>query len=273
MKVTFYGTRGSIAVSGTEYTEFGGNTSCVLVTFDNGFIGILDAGTGIRSLGNDLIASDYKQDNTLIGFSHTHLDHIMGLLFFKPAYNPNNKFTLAIHGRNKQKMNLHDIFATQTKDEYFPVSIDKMGAQFDFWEPSVTKHTTPSGIQISGSQHNHPGNAFGYRISHNGKTLVYCTDIEHLNGIDSNVVKLSKDADLLIHDGQYTPEELKNKKGWGHSSWEQAVEVAEESGAKKLAIFHHDPEHTDEFLLKVEKNCQERFKNTFFAREGTTIGL
>jgi ribonuclease BN (tRNA processing enzyme) len=100
---------------------------------------------------------------------------------------------------------------------------------------------------------------------------VYVTDVEHINGIDPNVVKLAENADLLIHDAQYTPEELKEKKGWGHSSWEQAVEVAERSGAKKLALFHHDPEHTDNFLFRMENECRKIFDRAFLAIEGQTI--
>ena len=93
--------------------------------------------------------------------------------------------------------------------------------------------------------------------------MVYCTDVGHLGGIDPRVVALSRNADLLIHDAQYTPDELKEKRGWGHSSWEQAVEVAEQAGVKRLALFHHDPEHTDAFLLNMERECQRRFPKAF----------
>jgi len=148
-----------------------------------------------------------------------------------------------------------------------------MGAKFTFWEPHITRYADPSGIEIVASKHNHPGGACGYRIMEGEKTLVYCTDVEHGDGIDPNVVTLSRHANLLIHDAQYTPDELKEKKGWGHSSWMQAVEVAEQAEVKKLALFHHDPEHNDNFLLDMEKECQKRFPDTFLAREGTVIQL
>jgi ribonuclease BN (tRNA processing enzyme) len=166
---------------------------------------------------------------------------------------------------------LKDLFATQMQNDFFPVSLDKMGANFTFLQPDITTYEHPRGIRIVASKHSHRGDAYGYRLEEKNKTLVYCTDVEHKNGIDANVVKLSRNADLLIHDAQYTPEELKLRKGWGHSSWEQAIEVAEQAGVKKLALFHHDPEHDDSFLLNMEIECQKHFSNGFLAREGTEI--
>jgi|SRR5208283_1203207 len=274
MKVTFYGTRGSISVSEPEFSQFGGNTSCISLTFDNGRIGILDAGTGIRKLGRDILSSGIEQyDDILIGLSHTHWDHIQGFPFFKPAYDPRRHFTLAISGKGRKATNLESIFATQMQREYFPVPLSEMGASLTFWQPDVADFTTPSGINIQTARHNHPGNAYGYRLTEGATTVVYCTDVEHGNGIDLNVVNLAHNADLLIHDAQYTPEELKEKKGWGHSSWEQAIEVALQAKAKQLALFHHDPEHDDAFLIKVEKECQRLLPSAFLAREGLVITL
>jgi len=274
MKVTFYGTRGSISVPDRDFVQVGGNTSCILITFDNGRIAILDAGTGIRKLGNDLLAASHEQyDNIFIGMSHTHWDHIQGFPFFKPAYDPRRHFTIAIAGKCGHAKDLESIFAIQMQQEYFPVSLDKMGAKLTFWQPEITGYTTVRGVKIAACGHNHPGLAYGYRIEGEGKILVYCTDVEHVDGINPDVVALSKDAHLLIHDAQYTPDELKEKKGWGHSSWEQAVEVAKRAGAKKLALFHHDPEHTDAFLLNMERECQEHFSGAFLAREGVEIEI
>ena len=274
MKVKFYGTRGSIPVSERDYIEFGGNTSCVLVELSSGRIGILDAGTGIRRLGNELLANRYEQeDGIFIILSHTHWDHIQGFPFFGPAYIPGNKFTLAITGKSQGAKSLNDIFATQMQDEFFPVPLDALGAEIEFWEPELTNYTSPYGVMAHAVKHQHPGGAYGYRIEEAGKVLVYCTDIEHGDTIDPAVVNLSRDADLLIHDAQYTPEELAQKKGWGHSSWLQAVEVAEQAGVKRLALFHHDPEHRDDFLLNIERQSQERFPGSFMAREGQEIIL
>jgi phosphoribosyl 1,2-cyclic phosphodiesterase len=274
MKVTFYGTRGSFPVTGKEFSEFGGNTACVLITFENGRIAILDAGTGIRKLGNDFGARSIEQyDNIFIGLSHTHWDHIQGFPFFQPAYDPKRHFTIAIYGKGRQLNSLETIFEAQMQRDYFPVPLDKMGATLTFWQPDLSCYTSPSGIHIISHGHNHPGGAYTYRITEGHKTLVYCTDIEHGEEIDTRIVSIARNADLLIHDAQYSSDELKEKKGWGHSSWQQAIEVAEKAGAKRLAFFHHDPSHDDAFLSSAEKECQARFAGSFFAREGREIDI
>ena len=123
-------------------------------------------------------------------------------------------------------------------------------------------------------KHNHPGGAYSYRLQDKeGKVVVFCTDIEHGDEIDQNIVELARDADLLIHEGQYTPDELPRYKGWGHSSWEQAVAVAEQANVSQLVITHHDPDHDDDFLNDVEKQVQQRFPNAVLAREKMEIIL
>ena len=274
MKVTFYGTRGTMPVADLNYTRFGGNTACILVAFSTGRVAILDAGTGIRKLGNDLLRSSHEQfGNISIILSHTHWDHIQGFPYFELAYDPRRNFTISICGKGRMGKDLKSIFSTQMQNDFFPVSLEEMGAKFTFLQPDITTYEHPSGIKLEASKHSHRGDAYGYRIEEGGKTLVYCTDVEHKDGIDPNVVALSKNADLLIHDAQYTPDELKVKRGWGHSSWEQAIEVAERAGVKKLALFHHDPEHNDTFLSNMEIECRKRFADLFLAREGDEITL
>ena len=274
MRVAFYGTRGSVPVSEGEFVRVGGNTPCVLLTFRSGRIAILDAGTGIRRLGQDLLEERLEQyDNILVALSHTHWDHIQGFPFFRLAYDPRRHFTIAICGKGSHGEMLENLFGIQMQQDFFPTPLGKMGAEMTFWSPDVTPYTTPDGITVLAAKLNHPGDSYGYRFEEAGKTLVYCTDVEHTDGIDPGVVALARDADLLIHDAQYTPEELHKKKGWGHSSWEQAVEVVRQAGVKRLALFHHDPEHTDSFLLRLEKECQERFPEAFLAREGTQVRL
>jgi len=260
-------------VAESDYVRVGGNTSCILITFNNGRIAILDAGTGIRKLGHDFAARSVEQyDGIFIGLSHTHWDHIQGFPFFEPAYDPRRHFTVSIYREGRNTSHLENVFATQMQRDYFPVPLDKMGATVLFWQTNLPDFTAPSGIKVIASKHSHPGDAYGYRITEGKTTLVYCTDVEHVGGIDPAVVGLARNADLLIHDAQYTPEELKkDKKGWGHSSWEQAVEVAVQAGVKKLALFHHDPEHNDAFLLNIERECQRLFSEAFLAREGIEI--
>ena len=274
MKVKFYGTRGSISVSGKEFVEFGGDTSCVAVRFDNGRVAVFDAGTGIRRLGKDLTDQEHGQtDNMFIILSHTHWDHIQGFPFFRPAYDSRRQLTLGIPGWCDQGRSLQEIFADQMQSDFFPVALDKMGAKIRFWQPDLTEYTSPFGITITASRHPHPGCASTYRLTDGDKTLVYCTDVEHGDQIDPGVVKISRGADLLIHDAQYTPEELPQKRGWGHSTWEQAAEVAERAGVKRLALFHHDPEHDDEFIRGIEKKCRDRFPASFAARDGMEVEI
>lgn len=269
MKIKFYGTRGSTPVSGPEYSEFGGNTTCVRLTLGNGAEVLLDAGSGARKLGQDLLDEGKKPPVLAIVLSHTHWDHIQGFPFFAPAYIPGNKIIIGICGRDRiGKGDLRSIFAAQMQDDFFPVPLDKMGAEFEFLQPDADSATGPLGNTVKFIKHNHPGGAYSYRIEADGKSLVYSTDVEHGDALDERLIRFADGADALIHDGQYTSEELAVKKGWGHSSWEQAVEAAERAGVGSLFITHHDPEHDDAFLRKVEEDARARFAEACLARDG-----
>jgi len=278
MKLKFYGTRGSIPVCDVGFQQFGGNTTCFQLTLrDSNRIAIIDAGTGLRNLGRDLRAIGHQQEQIFIGFTHFHWDHIQGFPFFGPAYNPQQRITILAPDPDQTIDDLREIFEVPMQAQYFPVQLDRMGAQFEFLKVTdASKHFT--GIKnvetiVTGQRHNHPGGAYGFRIEREGKVLVICTDIEHGEEIDPKVVELSRGADLLVHDAQYTAEELGTHRGWGHSSYDQAMEVAELAGVKHLAMTHHDPDHDDEFLLRMEKLCQRRFPNSQLAREGMEIVL
>jgi len=274
MKAKFYGVRGSIPISNPEFQEFGGNTTCVLVEGPERTV-IFDAGTGIRDLGKELVQdpSIGTDRACFLAFSHFHWDHIQGLPFFAPAYDPRRRFSIYAMGRERYGKDIKSIFAGQMQQDYFPVPLDGMGAQIDF-------HKTPEDYLSMNKasayvvKHRHPGDAYSYRIEdQDGKVIVFCTDIEHGEQIDDRIVELAKGADLLIHEGHYTPEELPRYRGWGHSSWEQAIEVAERAEVKKLVITHHDPDHDDAFLREVEKQCQMRFPKAILAREKMEIEL
>src|ERR1700757_4998762 len=258
MRLKFYGTRGSIPVCDASFQQFGGNTTCLQITFtDTNRIAIIDAGTGLRNLGRDLRAIGHKQEQILIGFTHFHWDHIQGFPFFGPAYDPSQKITVLTIGRGQTITNLREIFEVQMQSQYFPVQLNHMGARFEFLQiADATKHFTAGGnveTVVTALRHNHPGGAYTFRIERRGKVLVVCTDVEHLEEMDPQLVELARGADLLVHDAQFTAEELKSKRGWGHSSFDQAMEFAEMAGAKRLVMTHHDPEHDDEFLLRMEK--------------------
>ena len=271
MKIKFYGTRGSIPVPEKDFMEFGGNTACLLITFDSGHRTVFDAGSGIRKLGKDLIGVTLTQDRLFIVLSHTHWDHIQGIPFFAPAFCPHYPLTFVINRRSHLQQNLSNIISDQMRYEYFPVGVKEMQADIQFWDFEHDVYEAGWGGRFENCPLNHPGTAYGYRCENKGKVVVYCTDVEHSDGIDANVVHLARNADLLIHDAQYTPDELLTRKGWGHSSWEQAVEVALRADVKRLALFHHDPEHDDAFLHRMEQQCQQIFPNSFFARESMEV--
>ena len=278
MKLKFYGTRGSIPICDAGFQKFGGNTTCLQITFvDMNRVVVIDAGTGLRNLGKDLRAIGHKQEQIVIGFTHFHWDHIQGFPFFTPAYDRDQKITLLTIGRDQTVTNLREIFEVQMQAEYFPVQLDHMGANFEFLQiADATRHFTNYSdvpITVTAQKHQHPGGAYSFRIERNGKVLVICTDVEHGQDIDLRLVELARGADLLVHDAQYTAEELQNRRGWGHSSFDQAMQVAEMAGVKRLALTHHDPEHYDDFLERIEKLCQERFRNTVLARERMEISI
>ena len=272
MKIKFYGTRGSIPICSEDFLVFGGNTTSIKITRENGKISILDAGTGIRNLGKDLVNSGFEQNELFIGFTHFHWDHIQGFPFFDPAYNPNNVINILAMGKNRKIDDLEGIFEGQMKEEYFPVPLKGMGATFNFVQMHQNKWINDDAI-ISVIKQNHPGGSYGYRMDDNGKSVVICTDIEHGDAVLPEIIEFCKGADLLVHEAQYTREELVNHRGWGHSSYDQAIEVAERAEVKQLVITHHDPEHDDAFLTRVEKECQLRFADCILARENMEIEI
>ena len=271
MKVKFYGTRGSIPVAEKNFMTYGGNTACILVTFDNGIRTILDAGSGLRKLGEELIKTPLTQERLPIILSHTHWDHIQGFPFFRPAYQANFNIVVYMSNRNHLARNLEEIFSKQMLYEYFPVGMEVMKAKLNFLELEQDSSTTDWGAVVSVCPQNHPGSSYGYRFEYKGKILVYCTDIEHGETLDEKIINLAQDADLLIHDAHYTPEELPSRKGWGHSSWLQAVEVAKRAHVKRLALFHHNPDYDDDFLGVQENRCRQILPNACFARESMEI--
>src|SRR5258705_9575883 len=228
---------------------------------DTSEIAISDAGTGVRNLGRDLRAIGEKQEQTRMAFTQFHWDHIQGFPFFATPYDPKQKTTLLTLGRDQTITDLREIFEVQMQAEYFPVQLDHMGANFEFLQMAdASNHFT--GINnvetvVTAQRHNHPGGAYSFRIERNGKVLVVCTDVEHGEQIDPRLVELARGADLLVHDAQYTAEVLQKRRGSGHSSFDQAMQLAEMAGVKRLARRHHDLDHDAEFLERIEKLCQE----------------
>lgn len=273
VSITFFGTRGSIPVCGPEVAEFGGNTTCIaFLRKKSNRISIMDAGTGIRNLGKHINKNYPDQHDLNITFSHFHWDHIQGFPFFDPAYNPKMTIDIQVFGKAMPEAELRSIFSRQMMEEYFPVPLDNMGAHFNFIG-SPDREAFGDGVVIECIEQNHPGGSFGFRVEVDGVVFVICTDHEHGAEIEEKYIDFCRDADLLIHDAQYTKEELERHKGWGHSSYDQCIELAQRAGVKRLVLTHHDPDHDDAFLLKMEAYCRARFPNSQLAREGMTIEL
>jgi phosphoribosyl 1,2-cyclic phosphodiesterase len=273
MKIRFWGVRGSIPVPGPSTARVGGNTPCVEVqTLDREVI-ILDAGTGLRLLGLDLCQRSLERILVVLLFSHTHWDHIQGLPFFLPARERHNR--MVILGEHRVDRRLETVLAGQMVDAYLPFTLDDLQADLLIKEASDgEKIVVGNSTTILPRRLPHPGGVFGYRITCGGKSVVYASDVNHpLGGLDPTLLELSQNADLLIHDAQFTPEEKIERAGWGHSTWVEAIQVAQQARVPRVALFHHDPMHTDEELEELERQAQALFPAAFLAREGMAVTL
>ncbi len=272
MQVKFWGVRGSIPVPEADKLKVGGNTSCVEVLTDSGKRLILDAGTGIRAVGHAVsqeLQKGVNQDIILL-LSHTHWDHIQGLTFFTPLFN--QAATIRIYGPARANRKLEQLISGQMEYDYWPIKLSQLPCNLKFFELKEGIYTFDDGLKITSKRHIHPGGAFGYRIEAEGKTVVYCTDTEHFqNQVDKRVVELSADADVLIHDSQYMDNEMEFKLGWGHSSWQQCVQVANEARVKTLVLFHHDPMRTDDACVEIENQAKAARAGTLLSREGMVL--
>jgi phosphoribosyl 1,2-cyclic phosphodiesterase len=272
--VTFWGVRGSIASPGDSTAKVGGNTSCVEVRCGDKRI-ILDAGTGLRALGQELCASADVSD-VLILLSHYHWDHIQGLPFFVPIYMP--QAAIEIVGGTLGEGNVRDALQSQMRSPSFPVDLRELPSTLRTREMRSGERMLRGDIQIRAQKLNHPGGVFGYRIEFDGTSVVYATDTEHYACVDPAMIALAEGADLLIYDAQYTPAEYAgehgpSKVGWGHSTYVAGCEIARRAGVKQLALFHHDPMRSDDAIVALEREAQKQFAPTFAAREGASVKL
>lgn len=273
MYIKFWGVRGSIASPGPETASIGGNTSCVEVVCGNERI-ILDAGTGLRALGNKMMMEGALSATMLL--SHQHWDHIQGIPFFVPAYVPASK--IRIFGGANGVMSLKETLAHQMTAPVFPVRLDELGAQIELTELKNHEVFHVGDAKIRCLKVNHPGGCFAYRIDFDGRSVVYATDTEHYACIDPALKKLAEGADVLIYDSQYTPEEYRgetgpSKVGWGHSTYVEGAELARAAGVGQYLLFHHDPSRTDAKVRDLEKRAQALFPASSAAREGLEIEM
>lgn len=262
LKVRFWGVRGSISCSGAEYARYGGNTSCLEVT-GGGRRLIFDAGTGIRPLGLEL--SRQPKVDIDIYFTHTHLDHISGLTFFSPLFGKENSVRLWA-GHLEAPYRLKQVVSKLMQAPLYPVSMEVFQARVEFREFRSGDTLACGDIAVSTAPLNHPNGATGYRVEFRGKSICYITDTEHRGGApDQTIVGLCRDADIMIYDSSYTDAEYPRYRGWGHSTWQEGMRVADAAGVGTLVVFHHDPSHDDAFMDAVARDVA-------VARPGTTPG-
>lgn len=267
----FWGVRGTIACPGGQYARYGGNTSCIEVRCGD-YHFILDAGTGLRPLGDRLVETGEPVDLDLY-LTHTHLDHIAGLPFFPPLFKKGNRIRIRCGHLYDSEESLRDVIVRMTAAPLFPVPLEAFAAHLEFDEFRCGETLEPApGVVVRTAPLNHPNGATGYRIEHDGRAACYVTDCEHVEGrLDETVLALIRDADLFIYDSTYTEDEYPRFRGWGHSTWQEGVRLAEEAGVKQFVIFHHAPEHTDDDMDAIADEARVAFANSIVAREGMIL--
>lgn len=271
MTLRFRGVRGSIPTPGPGTVRYGGNTPCIELRCGDGLV-ILDAGSGIRDLGTDLAQRGPVDADILL--THTHFDHIMGLPFFAPAYSSGNRFRMHA-GHLEEGKRLKDVLCTMMMAPLFPIPMDVMAADKSFVDFGVgAAFDLGCGARVKTCRLNHPNGATGYRVEYGGRSVCYITDTEHREGgRDRAILDLIAGADVFIYDATYTAEEYPAKRGWGHSTWQEGADLAEEAGVGVYYLFHHDPSHDDEAMAAIERAAKDRLSNAEAAREGVTVTL
>lgn len=289
--VKFWGTRGSIPTPGHKTRRYGGNTSCVEIRM-GGTLFICDGGTGLRELGVDLMQRTDRVEAHLV-FSHTHWDHIQGFPFFAPAYAASSALRVYDVLPNDERIK-RLLQGQMSSEEYFPVHFHQLGSEIRF-ENLGGADKTIEGVTVRHYEQTHPGRSFAYSFEKGGKRVVYATDNEldlilqnadeaardpeALRRIPNDFVRFVADADLLIADGQYTDDEYPQKVGWGHTRATTLVDLAAQARVRQLAVYHHDPMHSDELIDDVIETCRRRagLRDSrlvvFGAREGLELKL
>jgi phosphoribosyl 1,2-cyclic phosphodiesterase len=272
VRLKLWGVRGSTPTPQIENLKFGGNTSCLEIRNGENECVIFDAGSGIRALGQTLMEEAAGAPiKAKIFLTHFHWDHIQGIPFFAPLYGPDNhiSFVSGLSGRPLQET----LEGHMTKP-YFPIDFSQVAAKRDFHQIGEGDAVKVGGLIVRPFPLNHPQGASGYRIECNGVTIVYATDYEHgLRESDATLCEYAQNANILICDAQYTPAEYETHRGWGHSTWQNAVLLAREAQAEHLMLFHHDPAHDDQTMMQITQDARMQFENTTGAWEGFVAAL
>jgi len=260
MDIKCWGSRGAIAVSGKQYLKYGGDTTCIEITPKSGETIIIDAGTGIRHIGNPFVENNLTQYYLL--FTHAHWDHILGFIFSRPLLFSKCKIT--IQDRKFSGINTRDILNKVMEPPFFPIGLKDMKADIKF-EKALNNTFSIGSVRIETIPISHPGGGLGYKFIEDDKSFVFLTDNElgfdHPGSVGSDAyLNFSRNADLLFHDGEYTEEEYKQKKGWGHSSIQDVLNLAVKANVKKLGLFHLNQYRTDDQMDKIIHDCQADLK-------------
>lgn len=271
-RLRFWGVRGTVPTPDATKLRFGGNTSCVSVALADDEHLIFDCGTGIFRLGSELARSRSGQPTRYhIFFSHYHLDHIDGLPYFQPLYDPKSRITF--HGFKPDDRSIRETLETLIAPPYFPVRFAEIPAEVDYVNITDGMRFEFDPIEIGTLPLQHPDGSLSYRIEHGDRRIVYATDHEHGDErTDQALVEFSRQAEHLIYDATYHTAEYESlRKGWGHSTWYAAVQAARAAVVKNLVLFHHHPEHSDEELEQVLGIARSEFPATEIAREGMEL--
>jgi phosphoribosyl 1,2-cyclic phosphodiesterase len=289
MTVRFWGTRGSIPTPGRKTEKYGGNTSCLEVRAGDTVL-ILDAGSGIRELGDAWIRSATAPAQATLLFTHLHWDHVQGFPFFAPAYQTGNALT--IFGEDRPAGGIRELLSSTMRGDFFPVPLAAMRASLDF--RATTDEFAIGPLCIRTFRLPHPGGCLGYRIESTDGVLVFATDCEldlaatnqdEVRGnphvarrFDPDLLQFCRGADLLVVDTQFLDGEYETRRGWGHNPVATVVDLCEQSSPKMVALFHHDPQHTDEIVSGIVADAFGRLERrgvrdmlVFAAREGVTM--
>jgi phosphoribosyl 1,2-cyclic phosphodiesterase len=272
MYIRCWGSRGSLPVSGPEFNKYGGDTTCMEIRSKKGDLIIIDAGSGIRGLGRSLAGKKVKNCNML--FTHAHLDHIMGFPFFNPVFMKGT--TITIHGCSFNLPSYREILKGLMEAPYFPVDLDTVPARLTFKNPCAQPFTIGA-ISIQPIFLSHPNGGLGFRFEEDGSSFVFLTDNEldfpHPGGLSfDDYASFARGADLLIHDAEFSPEDYKHNRSWGHSLFTDAVRLGMKAKAKRLGLFHLNKERTDAQVDAIVKQSKALIKKHNSSMQCCAVG-